>query len=463
MKTIKSISPVDGSTYVERPVATAKEIADATESARSAQPGWQALSIAERATYCTAMIDAMLANTDEIAEELAWQMGRPIRYGAGELGGFEERARYMIDIASDALADLDPGEKTGFERYVKREPLGIVLTIAPWNFPFLTTVNSVIPALMAGNAVILKHASNTLKVADRFSEAFSQARLPDSVFQHLVLQHDQTGELISSGNIDMVCFTGSVPAGREMERAAAGQFIPVGLELGGKDPAYVRADCDLEHAIENLADGAFFNSGQSCCGIERIYVHADVYEAFVDGLVSFTNGYVLGNPLDNETTLGPMVKPAAADYVRKQVQAAVAAGAKAHIDTSRFALDQPGSAYMAPQILTDVDHSMSVMRDESFGPVVGIMKVDNDEQAIELMNDSDLGLTAAIWTKDIDAARQIGEQLQTGTVFMNRSDYLDPALAWTGVKCTGRGCTLSSLGYHALTRPKTFHLRTITS
>ncbi len=462
MSTIKCVSPVDGSVYAERPTASDSEIQSTFDKSTTAQRAWKQTSISERAEMCSAAVDAMLAMADDIVPELAWQMGRPVRYGQGELGGFEERARHMISIAEASLHDVDPGDKEGFKRFIRREPIGTVFTIAPWNFPYLTTVNSVVPALMAGNAVVLKHASSTLLVAERFQKAFDAAGLPEGLFQHLVLDHAQTGKIISDGLVDMVCFTGSVPAGRTMEQSAAGRFIPVGLELGGKDPAYVRADCNMAHAIENLADGAFFNSGQSCCGIERIYVDNSVHDEFVSGLADLTRQYVLGNPLDEATTLGPLVKPAAADFVRNQISQAVAAGATAHIDTSAFAMDKPGSAYLAPQVLTGVTHNMSVMTEESFGPVVGIMPVSGDEEAISLMNDSDLGLTAAIWTEDADAAEHIGAQLETGTVFMNRCDYLDPALAWTGVKNTGRGCTLSSMGYEVLTRPKSFHLRTNT-
>ncbi|MBL8895630.1 MAG: aldehyde dehydrogenase family protein, partial [Rhizobiales bacterium] len=421
------------------------------------------LPLAERAAYCSAAVDAMLAMKDKIVPELAWQMGRPVRYGAGELRGFEERARYMISIAESALGRIDPGQKDGFLRYIKREPLGVVFTIAPWNYPYLTAVNSIIPALMAGNTVVLKHAAQTLLVAERFQKAFDAAKLPKGVFQHLVLTHKQTADIISGGHANMVCFTGSVAGGVAMEQAAAGRFINVGLELGGKDPAYVRPDANLKHAVENLVDGAYFNSGQSCCGIERIYVHKKVWNDFIDGFVDLTKTYVLGNPLEEATTLGPLVRPEAADFVRKQIKSAVRAGAKAHIDPKSSALDKPGSAYMAPQVLTSVNHQMAVMTEESFGPVVGIMKVSGDDEAIDLMNDSPYGLTAAIWTEDVDAAQKIGDEIATGTVFMNRCDYLDPALTWTGVKNTGRGATLSVIGYEALTRPKSYHLRTKTS
>jgi acyl-CoA reductase-like NAD-dependent aldehyde dehydrogenase len=340
--------------------------------------------------------------------------------------------------------------------------VGVVFTIAPWNYPYLTAVNSVIPALMAGNTVILKHAASTLLVAERFQEAFDRAKLPKGVFQHLVLSHPQVGEVIAGGLANMVCFTGSVAGGKAMEEAAAGRFISVGLELGGKDPAYVRPDANLSHAIENLVDGAFFNSGQSCCAIERIYVHKEVWDDLLDGFVELTKKYVLDSPLDEGTTLGPLVRPEAATFVRKQIRAAVRAGARAHIDPRTFPRDEPGTPYMAPQVLTDVTHRMSVMRDESFGPVIGIMRVAGDREAIDLMNDSPYGLTAAIWTEDVEAAQSIGREIATGTVFMNRCDYLDPALTWTGVKDTGRGATLSRVGYEALTRPKSYHLRTRT-
>jgi len=472
--TIRSVSPIDGAVWLERACASDGEIVAASRAARDAQAPWAATPILERARLCSAFVDALLSRSAEIDVELAHQMGRPVRFAGGELAGFEERARHMIAIAADALADVDPGAKAGFRRFIRRVPLGTVLTIAPWNFPYLTTVNSVVPALMAGNTVILKHASNTIRVGERFAEAFAEAGLPEGVFQHLVMDHASTAALIGSGDIDMVCFTGSVPAGREIEQAAQqasaspgntgdgtghGTFVPVGLELGGKDPAYVRPDCDLAHAIENIADGAFFNSGQSCCGIERVYVHADVYDAFVAGVSDAARALVLGDPLDPATTLGPLIRPAAADFVRQQIDDAVAAGATVHVDASRFERDARGSAYLAPQVLTGVDHTMSVMREESFGPVVGIMKVADDDEAIRLMNDSAFGLTAAIWTRDVDAAVALGDRLETGTVFMNRCDYLDPALAWTGTKETGRGVTLSTLGYQTLTRAKSFHLR----
>ncbi|EJM92254.1 NAD-dependent aldehyde dehydrogenase [Pseudomonas sp. GM74] len=456
---VQLISPVDGRVYVEREMADAAQVEQALTAAASAQAAWQRRSLSERAALCSAAVDAMLSMQADIVPELAWQMGRPVRYGAGELRGFAERARHMIAIAPQALAAVEPEPVAGFRRYIKREPLGTVLVVAPWNYPYLTAVNTIIPALMAGNSVILKHASQTLLVGERFAEAMRRANLPDGLFHNLLLDHRQTAAIIDSGRVQQVNFTGSVDAGKAMESAATGRFIGVGLELGGKDPAYVRADANLEHAVENLVDGSFFNSGQSCCAVERIYVDQKIFPVFVERFAELTRQYVLGNPLDEATTLGPLVTPGAAFFVRGQIAEALAQGATALIDSQAFTADVPGSAYLAPQVLVDVSHQMSVMRDESFGPVVGIMPVASDDEAIALMNDSEFGLSASIWTRDLAAAERLGNQIATGTLFMNRCDYLDPALAWTGMKNSGRGVTLSPLGYEHLTRAKSFHLR----
>ncbi|MFK0683529.1 aldehyde dehydrogenase family protein [Ochrobactrum sp. BD67] len=455
--TAKIISPIDGSVYAERPFLDGAAIASAVAAARDAQAGWAQLSIAERARYCRAALDALAGMQDEIVPEIAWQMGRPTRYG-GENGGVQERGQYMIDIAEESLKAYVPAQKDGFRRYVKHVPLGVVMVIAPWNYPYLTAVNTIIPALMAGNSVILKHATQTLLAGERFAKAFEKAGLPKGVFQNVVLDHASTEKLLASGKIDHVNFTGSVGGGRAIEKAAAGTFMTLGLELGGKDPAYVLPDANLDHAIANLVDGAFFNSGQCCCGIERIYVHEGVYDPFVDGFIDLSKQYVVGNPLDAGTTLGPMAQARFANLIREQKAEALRKGAKAHVNMS-VANDRAGSPYVAPEVLTNVDHQMSVMREESFGPIVGIMKVRNDEEALALMNDSIYGLTASLWTTDTDRAAALGDRIETGTVFMNRCDYLDPALVWTGVKDTGKGAALSAIGYGNLTRPKSFHLR----
>jgi len=458
-KIVQIVTPVDGSVFAERALASDESVEVAVAAARQAQRDWARTPLDERARICSAAVDQMLAMRDDIIIELAWQMGRPVRFGGGELAGFEERARHMIAIAGSSLAPIEPEPRPGFRREIRRVPLGVVLVVAPWNYPYLTAVNTIVPALMAGNAVLLKHASQTLLVGERFQTAFARAGLPAGLFCNLVLSHDQTARLLAERAVDQINFTGSVAGGRQIEQAAAGTFCGTGLELGGKDPAYVRADANLEATIESLVDGAFFNSGQSCCGIERIYVEQAIHDDFLEGFVALTNDYVLGDPLKSETTLGPMVRAASAESVRDQIAAAVSAGARAHVDRTRFGQDRPGTAYLAPEVLTGVDHDMAVMTQETFGPVAGIMAVDGEAEAIRLMNDSIYGLTASIWTSDSEAAARIGVELDTGTVFMNRCDYLDPALAWTGVKQTGKGATLSTVGYETLTRPKSFHFR----
>jgi acyl-CoA reductase-like NAD-dependent aldehyde dehydrogenase len=458
-ETLKTISPVDGRIYVERTLETPAGIDRALDSARTAQRGWGSLPLSDRCAILGKAVDAFVAKANDIAAEITWQMGRPIRHSPGEIRGFEERARYMLTIAPEALAAVQPGDKAGFQRQIKRVPLGLVVVVAPWNYPYLTAVNAVLPALIAGNAVVLKASHQTPLCAERFLEAFASAGVPAGVFQYLHLSHADTARLMGDARVASVCFTGSVSGGRAVVAATASGFATSGLELGGKDPAYVRADANVAHAVDSLTDGAFYNAGQSCCGIKRIYVAASRYEEFVAGVVDLTKKYRLGSPLDPETTIGPVVRTAAAEAVRSQVREAVGRGARPLIDEAWFAASAPGTPYLAPQVLVDVDHSMAIMRDETFGPAVGIMKVASDEEAVRLMNDSDFGLTAAIFSADAARAEALGDALETGTVFLNRCDYLDPALAWTGVKNSGRGCTLSRVGFEQLTRPKSYHFR----
>ena len=453
------VSPIDGQELCRREYAKPSDIEQAVKAAKQAQAAWFASGLAERKAKIGAAIDWLVAHKDEVAAAITHSMGRPISQSPGEVKGLEERARYMLSIADTALADIVPEEKAGFKRFLRREPVGVVLVMAPWNYPFLTAVNAIVPALAAGNVVLLKHSSQTPQVAELFQAAFDAADLPVGVFQSLHMNHADTDALLQSDAVDFVAFTGSVNGGHQVQAAISKRFIGAGLELGGKDPAYVRADADVASAAENLVDGAFFNSGQSCCGIERIYVHASVYEAFVQAFVAVTQQYRLGNPTDANTNLGPMVRSSAADFVRAQIAEAVAQGAKSLVDEAVFPASQVGTAYLSPHVLVNVNHNMRVMREESFGPVVGIMAVQDDDEAIRLMNDSDFGLTASIWTQDALAAEALAGQIATGTVFKNRCDYLDPALAWTGVKDTGHGISLSELGYAQLTRVKSYHLR----
>lgn len=453
-----TISPIDGSVAVRRPYASPAVIQAALTRTKLAQRSWQNTPLSTRAAQVANAVDVLVAQKAAISLELTHQMGRPIRYTPGEVDGFEARARHMIAIAGDALTDVTPHAIDGYTRFIKRIPVGVVLVVAPWNYPLLTAVNAIVPALLAGNAVLLKHSAQTPLVAERLADAF--AHLPEGVFQYLHTTHEDTIRIIRAPEVNFVCFTGSVAGGIAVEQAAAGRFIGVGLELGGNDPAYVRSDADMEHAVETLVDGAFFNSGQSCCGIQRIYVHSSRYEEFIGRATALTRQYVLGNPLDPETTLGPLVSTRAATEVRTIVDEAISKGANCLIDARSFAMDKVDTPYMAPQMLIDVNHGMKIMADECFGPVCGVMQVADDIEAISLMNDSPYGLTAAVFTRDVEAALRIGDLIETGTWFMNRCDYLDPALAWTGVKNSGRGATLSSIGFEHLTRAKSYHLKT---
>ena len=460
MTMIQCISPIDGSVYAERPAMSLEAATEAVARVRKAQKAWARRPLEERVQLVLKGVARINEMSDEVVPELAHMMGRPVRYG-GEYKGFNRRYNYVAAIAADALAPLVVEASNNFERRIEREPHGVVFVIAPWNYPYMTAINTIAPALMAGNTVVIKHATQTLLVGERMVRAFVEAGVPDDVFINLFLDHQTTSALIAAGNFNFINFTGSVEGGRSIERAAAGTFAGLGLELGGKDPGYVMEDADLDAAVDTLMDGATYNSGQCCCGIERIYVHESLYDAFVEKSVAWVSNYKLGNPLDPETTLGPMANKRFAKVVREQIADAVSKGAKALVDAKLFPADD-GGAYIMPQVLVDVDHSMAFMKDETFGPAVGIMKVKSDEEALGLMNDSPYGLTASLWTQDPERAARIGREIETGTVFMNRADYLDPALCWTGVKETGKGGSLSVLGFQNLTRPKSYHLKKVT-
>jgi acyl-CoA reductase-like NAD-dependent aldehyde dehydrogenase len=456
----QTISPVDGSVVAERELATPSHIDGVLDRALAAQRQWRRVPVPERAEVIGRLVTWMLERADDIGSELTWQMGRPVAHSPLELTrGFAERATWLAGAAAGALADTEVGPRQGRRCFIRHEPVGVVLVVAPWNYPYLCSVNAVVPALLAGNAVVLKASSQTPMVAERWAAGLAAAGLPDGVFHYVHADHDAVASMVADPRVGFVAFTGSVAGGHAVQRAAAERFVGTGLELGGKDPAYVRADAPLEATVAQLVDGVYFNAGQSCCAIERIYVHRDRFDELVEAFVDSARGYVLGDPLDADTTLGPVVRADAAAFVRGQVTDAVAKGARALIEPASFPGDRPGTAYLAPQVLIDVDHGMRVMTEETFGPVVGIMPVDDDDRAVALMNDSVYGLTASIWTTDADAALAVGDRVETGTWYLNSCDYLDPALAWTGVKHSGRGVSLSTLGFLAVTRPKSFHLR----
>ncbi|KAK0211472.1 succinate semialdehyde dehydrogenase [Armillaria fumosa] len=480
-----TIIPHSQQPLVTRTYPSEQELDGFITIASKAQKTWNKVPLKERIAIGYKFIDEFKALSEDLPMELTLQMGRPVSQCAGEARGFLDRANYMLSIAESALADvsLADTDKPGFRRYIKRTPLGVVLVVAPWNFPYLVSINAVLPAIIAGNAVILKPSPQTPLTAERFALSLTRAGVPKDIIQVVHMSPALTSHAVQHPSVDFVSFTGSVVGGRAVEEAAvqAKGFKGVGLELGGKDPAYVRPDADLNYTIGELVDGALFNSGQSCCAVERIYVHETVYDVFVEGYVKLVKGYKLGDPTLPETNLGPVVSLASAERIRKQVLLhlslssdllSVKAGAKTLIPEDLFPMAKAfcsGTTYVAPQVLVDVNHSMDVMMEETFGPIVGIQRVSSDEEAIKLMNDSPYGLTASIWTNATanptseEAFLKFVDELETGTVFLNRCDFLDPALAWTGVKDSGRGVSLSKFGYDQLTRAKSVHMKIKTS
>ena len=457
----KTITPVDNSVYIERPLSTQTEIDNVIENSKKSFQSWKNTSIEDRITIINKFIDNLIALKPEVSKEICWQIGRPISQCGNELRGFEERSRHMVKIAKESLRDIPATKNDEFDNYIYKSPLGVIFVMAPWNYPIITATNTIVPALLAGNTIVIKHSSQTPRCAELISQAFENTGLPEGVFQFVHTDHQACEKIIADPRIAHVVFTGSVRGGQEVKKYIGTRFINVGLELGGKDPAYVRSDADLNHAVENLVDGAMFNSGQSCCGIERIYVDQSIYKDFIDGFKTLTEQYKLGDPSQEDTNLGPVVRLSAANFIRNQISEAEKQGAKRLIDESKFSIAKDDNCYIAPQVMIDVNHSMRFMMEETFGPAVGIMPVKDQQEAKQLMNDSPYGLTASIWTKDLDFAKDFGREIETGTFFMNRCDYLDPALAWTGVKDTGVGCSLSVLAFDQFTRPQSFHMRKV--
>jgi acyl-CoA reductase-like NAD-dependent aldehyde dehydrogenase len=459
LKDISTVSPIDGSVLVQRRCTSSSEVQAVLSKATFAQRKWSQLPLAERCLHVQRGVASLMESKAGIAEEITRQMGRPIRFTPDELTQFEECALHLISIAESALADVMPAKMTGSQRLMRREAHGVVFIIAPWNYPLMTCVNSLITALLAGNTVVLRHSSQTPLVSERLVEAFHDAGVPEGVLQYVHTSHADTRLIMMAPEINYLCFVGSSSSGLMVEQIELGRCIGVGLELSGVDPAYIRADADMEKSVESVVDGAFFNSGQSCSGVQRVYVHQSRYQEFLDRAVVATEKYVLGNPLDSATTMGPLVRLSAATTVREIVGQSLSLGAKNLIEHSKYPMDDIHTSYMGPKILANATHEMMIMKEDCFGPVFGVMPVDTDHEAIALMNDCEYGLSASVFTQDLDVAMRIGAQIQTGTWLMNRCDYQDPALAWSGVKQSGRGVSSSYLGFHQLTRVKSYHLR----
>ncbi|KAJ5163816.1 Aldehyde/histidinol dehydrogenase [Penicillium coprophilum] len=462
---IRTISPSTHEVIFDQPGTSLKEAIKVAVASKQAFESYRTSSLENRKSIVKRALDIIEQRRDDLAKELTAQMGRPIRYCASEINTMRLRAEYLMDIAEESLSDLPGRPEAGFRRTVKRVPVGPVLIAGAWNYPYLTTVNALVPALLAGNSVILRPSPQTPLFGNRLLEVFTEAGLPPQVLQVVHIGNlDILDQVAQIPEIQCVSFTGSTAGGIRLREATAQHIKPVNLELGGNDPAYVRPDADVKHVAEQLVDGAVFNSGQSCCSIERVYVHEKIYEEFVYAVQEELKSYKLGDPQDQSTTTGPVISTQAVEKITAHIKDAIAKGAvdstprNPSFEVTSNPQIEKGN-FVAPVVLTNVNHTMATMKEETFGPVMPIMKVSSDDEAVALMNDSDYGLTASVWTKDITRGEELIDRIEAGTVFINRCDYPSPDLAWTGWKTSGLGCTLGPRGYDGFVKLKSYHIK----
>ncbi|KAB5515080.1 Aldehyde/histidinol dehydrogenase [Coniochaeta sp. 2T2.1] len=459
---ITTISPVTNEGVVTRNGVSPEELALLPETATNAFQSWRQTKLADRQIIIKKALARLSERTDDLAQGLTKEMGRPISYTPTEIKTAVKRGEYLLKISDEALKDTDGEAEKGFKRFIRKVPVGPVLIIFAWNYPYLILANGLIPALLAGNSVILKPSPQTPTVVEEVARAFEEAGLPSGVIQYFHSgSSTQIETIVRDPRVALVCFTGSVAGGLAVQKAASDRIVNVGLELGGKDPAYVRSDVDIEWAAGEIVDGAVFNSGQSCCSIERVYVHESIHDEFVSKVQDVLKGYKLGDPSSKETHLGPVISKRSKEAIEAQIKDALDKGAKdATPDNESFKNPSPKMGnWVAPTLLTHVSQDMTIMKDETFGPVIPVMKVSSDEEAVRLMNDSEFGLTASIWSKDTERAYELCEQVEAGTVFVNRCDFPSPDLAWTGWKNSGKGQTLSKYGFDQFVKLKSYHLK----
>ncbi|EEH47305.1 uncharacterized protein PADG_03403 [Paracoccidioides brasiliensis Pb18] len=464
-ETLTTISPITNDPIITRPGVSQQELASMPQKAQDAFRSFSRLTTLGQRQQIVALALGLLAKKkDALGRELTEQMGRPIAYTGSEITTAIKRGEYLNRISSTVLGDegiIDSEAEPGFRRYIKKEPVGVVLIIFPWNYPYLVLINSLIPALLAGNAVILKPSPQTPTVVEHIASIFNEAGLPQDVLQYFHCGSPIDIEtIVRSPLINHICFTGSVAAGLAIQKAAADRIVNVGLELGGNDPAYIRSDVDIAWAAEEIVDGAIFNSGQSCCAIERVYIQEAIYDAFIEEVKKVLSKYRVGDPFDEKTQIGPVISKRAKANILAQIEDAVKKGAVDETPSTPTLDNLPAAGnFVKPTLLTEVTHDMQVMTDETFGPIIPVQKVKDDAEAVRLMNQSNLGLTASVWTKDVATAEQLIQQIEAGTVFVNRADYPSPDLAWTGWKDSGRGVTLSRFGFDQFVKLKSFHLK----
>ena len=455
--TLSITNPATGALILRVAADGPREVAARYAAARAAQPRWAATPLRKRLATIAKFRELIVARTDALAQTLTQEVGKPIRQSRNELKGLLARLDFFLAESARALREqkifADPAQK--LDERISHEPLGVVANISAWNYPYFVGSNVFVPALVAGNSVLYKPSEFATLTGRHIADLLHAAGVPDDVFIP-VIGGGATGAALLRQPVDGVFFTGSYATGAKIAAAAGRRMIKVQLELGGKDPVYVCDDVDVKAAAAAVADGAFYNTGQSCCSVERIYVHEAIHGAFVDAFVAEVKSYKIGDPTDESTYIGAITRRPQLDVLRRQVADARRKGARLVVGGA--AIKRKGN-WFAPTVLTDVDHSMLVMREESFGPIIGIQAVADDDAAIELMNDTEYGLTAGVYTQDASRARRVLSRVAAGSVYWNCCDRVSPRLPWSGVKHSGVGLTLSTMGIQTFTRPKAWHLK----
>ncbi len=458
MATLTVDNPFTANPACDVPLADWSDIERVLNAAREGARIAAASSLDERKALVERAMQWMEQNATQIASDISRMMGKPLGQAEGEIKGMAGRARTMIELAEQALRPIDAGGTDGVSRSIHKLPLGVVLDLPAWNYPLLTAINVVAPAVLAGNAVIVKHSPRSPLVGKAFADAFRAAGADPRWVQSFDCTHELTEKMVGDERIDHVVFTGSVHGGRRISLAGAGRFLQIGYELGGNDAMYVAPDADVKRAVENLVDGAMYNAGQSCCAVERVYVHARNYQAFLEQSRELAAQYVLGDPLVASTNMGPIAQPTHVAELEGMVRDALRGGAQLLLGGKRTDVEGRGR-FFQPTVLGNVSNDLRVMQSEQFGPILAVQSVDSDEQALARMNDSKFGLTAGVWTSDRQRAESFARKLQVGTVFQNRCDHVDPRLPWSGVGLSGRGHSLSVLGFDQLTRTRAWHFK----
>jgi acyl-CoA reductase-like NAD-dependent aldehyde dehydrogenase len=448
-------NPATGSTIAELPQDDAQSIAARYRSARTAQPAWAATPLAVRLDTLRRFRSTLTDDIEHLAAVLTSETGKPIQQSRNEIKGLPARIDFFLAETEKTIAARDVHNVGGIREQISHEPLGVIANISAWNYPYFVGGNVFVPALLTGNAVLYKPSEFAALTGLEIGKRMQACGVPADVFSVVIGDGAAGAELIKQP-VDGVFFTGSYATGQRIARELGPRMVKLQLELGGKDPIYVREDVDVTNAAASLADGAMYNTGQSCCSVERIYVHQTIYQDFVIAFAKEVAGFKRGDPAADDTYIGPLTRAPQIEVLEKQVADAVAKGAKLVLGGARLPL--PGN-WFAPTVLTQVNHSMDVMREESFGPIIGIQKVANDEEAVRLMNDTEYGLTAGVYTTNEQCATSILSQLRAGSVYWNCCDRVSPRLPWSGIGHSGVGLTLSTYGIEAFTRPKAWHLK----